>query len=120
MEAVGVTVGIIALIGIFKDCIDLFSYFNVARLLGRDYEILSTKLDVEKVLLLQWAERTNLLQPHYDPHLDDPRIRAIVVQVVTSIRLLLSDTNSLQQRYGLWKSQLGDEDSSNMFAFQIA
>ena len=115
MEAAGVAVGIIALIGTFKECIDLFSYFSVARSLGRDYELLSTKLDVEKTLLLQWAQRTNLLQPNYDRRLDDPGIRATVANVVSSIRLLLGDTNTLQQRYGLRESKPGDDANSFMF-----
>ena len=109
MEAAGFAVGIIALIGTFKDCIDLFSYITVARSLGRDYELLSTKLDVEKAFLLQWAQRTNLLQPNYDRRLDDPKIRATVAQIVSSIRILLGDTKTLQQRYGMRESQPGDE-----------
>lgn len=115
MEAVAFAVGIIALIGTFKDCIDLFSYLTVARSLGRDYELLSTKLDVEKALLLQWAQRTNLLQPNYDRRLDDPNIRATVARIVSSIQILLSDTNSLQQRYGMRELQPGDEAYSNVF-----
>lgn len=109
MEAAGVAVGIIALIGTFKECIDLFSYFTVARSLGRDYELLSTKLDVEKTLLLQWVQWTNLLQPNYDQRLDDPAVRATVAQVLSSVRLLLSDTKTLQQRYGVQESPVGDE-----------
>ena len=114
MEAAGFAVGIIALIGTFKDCIDLFSYFVVARSLGRDYELLSTKLDVEKAFLLQRAQRTNLLQPNYDRRLDDPKIRATVAQIVSSIRILLSDTKTLQQRYGMEESRPGDKAYSTV------
>lgn len=114
MEAAGFAVGIIALIGTFKDCIDLFSYFVVARSLGRDYKLLSTKLDVEKAFLLQWAQRTNLLQPNYDRRLDDPKIRATVAQIVSSIRILLSDTKTLQQRYGMEESRPGDKAYSTV------
>lgn len=66
MEAAAFAVGIIALIVSFKDCIDLFSYLTVARSLDRDYELLSTKLDAGSALLLQWAQRTDLLQSIYD------------------------------------------------------
>lgn len=115
MEAAAFAVGIIALIGSFKDCIDLFSYLTVARTLGRDYELLSTKLDIERALLLQWAQRTNLLQPNYDRRLDDSTIRATVAKNVSSIRVLLSDTKSLQQRYGMRELQPGEEAYSNIF-----
>jgi hypothetical protein len=46
-----------ALVGVFKDCIDLFSLISAARSLGCDYDLLEVKLDVEKTLFLQWAER---------------------------------------------------------------
>lgn len=52
-EAVGLAVGAITLIGVFKDCIDLFAYISAARSSARDREILNTKLDIEKTLLLQ-------------------------------------------------------------------
>ena len=120
MEAAGFAVGIITLIGSFKDCIDLFSYFTVARSLGRDYEILSTKMDVEKALLLQWCQRTNLLQPNYDKRLDDPKIQATVAQIVSSIRILLSDTKTLQERYGMGESKPGDEALFGMSASRMS
>jgi hypothetical protein len=56
-EVAGLFLGAVALLGTFKDCIDLFSYISAARSLGNDYEILNTKLDIEKTLLLQWADR---------------------------------------------------------------
>jgi hypothetical protein len=42
-EAVGLVVGVVALIGTFEDCIDLFPYLSSSRELGRDYEILGRK-----------------------------------------------------------------------------
>ncbi|KAH6869681.1 hypothetical protein B0T10DRAFT_541623 [Thelonectria olida] len=56
-ETAGLVLGVVTLAGTFKDCVDLFSYFLSYRSLGRDYEILVAKLDVEKTLLLQWAHR---------------------------------------------------------------
>lgn len=112
MEAAGLAVGIVALISSVKDCIDVFQYFTVAKSLGHDFEILSTKLDVEKVLLLQWVQRTRLLQPGYDRRLDDPGIRDLVTQVVSSIMLLLSDTKSLQDKYGVRQARKNEEGST--------
>ncbi len=113
-EVAGVAVGVLALIGSFRDCIDLFSCFVAARSLGRDYEILSAKLDIEKALLLQWADRTNLLKPHYDKRLDDPDVRAIVARIMSNIELLLGDSQVLQQRYGL--HAMKDRGSNSMFS----
>ncbi|ERF68231.1 hypothetical protein EPUS_08668 [Endocarpon pusillum Z07020] len=101
-EAVGVALGALALLSAFKDCIDLFSTISAAKSLGVDCEILNTKLDIEKTLLLQWIDRVRLLDPSdYDRRLDDLRINKAVSSILTSIRLLLSDSANLQNRYGM-------------------
>jgi len=100
-EPVGLLFGVIALAGTFKDCVDLFSYIRASRSLGRDHEILETKLDVEKTLFLQWAQRVRLLRPEYDERLDHPPTRDTIARVLASVRLLLSEGDKLQHRYGL-------------------
>ncbi|KAF5595299.1 uncharacterized protein FSUBG_9199 [Fusarium subglutinans] len=67
-------VGVVGLIGAFKDTIDLFGLSADSRDLGRDYEILRIKLDIQKTLLLQWTD---------------------------CIRLLLTDAATLRDKYGL-------------------
>ncbi|KAH7245402.1 prion-inhibition and propagation-domain-containing protein, partial [Fusarium tricinctum] len=102
MEVAGLSIGAVALIGTFKDCIDLFSMITAARSLGRDAEILDTKLDVEKMLFLQWADRVGLVKPDgYDTRLDDPVTHQTVARVLSSVRTLLSEGKALQERYGL-------------------
>ncbi|KAH7317129.1 prion-inhibition and propagation-domain-containing protein [Stachybotrys elegans] len=94
-------IGIAGVIGAFKDAIDLFACFAQSRELGRDYEILNIKLDIEKALLLQWADRVGLLRPHdYDRRLDQEDIQATVVKILSCIRLLLSDASSIKEKYG--------------------
>ncbi|RYP57756.1 hypothetical protein DL770_010591 [Monosporascus sp. CRB-9-2] len=100
-EAVGLTLGIVALAGTFKDCINLFDYISASRSLGLDYELLDTKLDVEKTLLLQWATRVGLVAEHPDPRLDQPDVCRAVSRVLAGIQLLLSDSQTLQGRYGM-------------------
>jgi len=103
-EIAGLTLGALGLaglIGALKDVVDLFSTVIDANGLGRDYELLSTKLDVEKTLLLQWARRTNILQPTYDRRLDDPAVQSSVLRILSCMRLLLGDEAALEQRYGL-------------------
>lgn len=101
-EAVGVALGTLALLSTFKDCIDLFSTISAIKSLGLDYEILNTKLDIEKTLLLQWVDRVRLLHPkNYDRRLNDARTNKVVSSILASIKLLLSETTGLQTRYGL-------------------
>ncbi|KAK5045639.1 hypothetical protein LTR84_009008 [Exophiala bonariae] len=112
-EVAGLLVGVVPLISCFKDCVDLFSYISLARSLGRDYELLNTKLDVEKLLLLQWSSRIQLFQSRPDKRLDDPLIQEMITKVLKSIARLLSDGKDLRTRYGLRKERDDLEDDAN-------
>ncbi|CAO2658667.1 Nn.00g063900.m01.CDS01 [Neocucurbitaria sp. VM-36] len=103
-EVAGLVVGVVGLAGLiggFKSTVDLFHNFTDSRDLGRDYEILDIKLDIEKTILLQWAEQVNFLRDNYDRRLDEPDTRRAVEQIFACIRLLLSDESKLKQLYGL-------------------
>ncbi|KAF5662941.1 hypothetical protein FDENT_13232 [Fusarium denticulatum] len=100
MEVAGLTIGAVALVSLFKDCVDLFSMITAARDLGKDAAILDTKLDVEKMLFLQWSDRVGLLDPN-NALLCNPDTRQIVSRVLESIKSLLSEGQALQRDYGL-------------------
>jgi hypothetical protein len=102
-EAAGFAIGAVALISLFTDCVDILKLISASRSLGRDCELVNTRLDIEKALLLQWATRVRLLDPDYDQRLDDPRIRETVSKTLDSIRLLLQESHDLGRRYGLNK-----------------
>lgn len=102
VDPAGLVVGAVTLIGTFKDCVDLFLYIDSAQCIKRDYEILETKLEIEKTLFLQWAERVRLFSHgHYDRRLDDPINVKAFSRTLGSIRLLLSESQHFQDRYGL-------------------
>ncbi|KAM0213236.1 hypothetical protein ACHAQI_004279 [Fusarium lateritium] len=124
MEATGLAIGAVALISLFKDCVDLFSMITAARRLGKDAAILETKLDVERMLLLRWSDRVGLLQfikheassngslnPSSTP-LRDVETRKIVLRVLTCIQSLLSEGEALQQSYGLQQFDPSDTTDS--------
>lgn len=111
-EAAGLTVGVVALAGVFKDCIDLFSYISAARSLGSDYELLQMMLDVEKTTLLQWAERVRLVQHPHDTRRDEPQVQQTISRVLASIRLLLSESDQIQKRYAIDSSE--DDTASEL------
>ncbi|KAF5694913.1 hypothetical protein FDENT_808 [Fusarium denticulatum] len=98
--ALGVA-GLAGLIGAFKDTIDVFNTVVDMRHMGRQYQVLDIKLDIEKALLLQWADRVKLLQTDHDMRLDEPSTQTLVLRILSSVRSILTDTNQLQQRYGL-------------------
>ncbi|WZH42003.1 prion-inhibition and propagation-domain-containing protein [Fusarium acuminatum] len=132
MEAAGLTIGAVALISLFKDCVDLFSMITAARRLGQDAAILETKLDVERMLLLRWSDRVGLLQFfNYDQssneslnpssiQLRDPETQKIVLQVLACIKSLLSEGEALQQSYGLQQFDPSDPHASAVSSSQGA
>ena len=100
-EAAGLAVGVLALAGSLKDCIELFSYFSAARSFSSDFELLATKLDVEKFCLLQWSDRVHLLKESYDTRLDNPSTRENVGRTLVCIRGLLTNSTNLKNKYGV-------------------
>lgn len=100
-EAAGLTLAVVAMTSLLKDCVDLFLYIDAARNSDRDYQVLDTKLDVERTLLLQWAERVRLTSQNYDRRLDDDRTHDAILKVLGSVKDLLNNGNQLRARYGL-------------------
>jgi hypothetical protein len=102
MEVAGVVIGAVALIGVFEDCIELFSQIGAARSMENDYILLATRLDLQKAILLQWAERLRLYEAkEHDTRLDDPMLGPVIHKGLDCIRQLLQNGNVLQQRYGV-------------------
>lgn len=111
LEAVGLAIGIAGLAGVFSACLEAFSLFHAGRSYGRDFEILLTKLDIEKTLLLHWAERVGLLdtrndRPDCDPRLNDSRIHSAVANALSCVLYLLTDSERLRSEYGVVPSTL--------------
>ncbi|KAI0850613.1 prion-inhibition and propagation-domain-containing protein [Daldinia vernicosa] len=96
--------GLVGVIGAFRDAIDLFNDFMSSREFGRDYEILETKFDIERTILLQWSEQVGLLRPDYDRRLDDVNIQCAIARILGCIKLLIGDEAQLKDRYGLGKA----------------
>ncbi|TVY72682.1 hypothetical protein Focb16_v011538 [Fusarium oxysporum f. sp. cubense] len=104
MEVASLALGAVPLVSLFKDCVDLFSMITAARDLGKDAAILDTKLDIERMLFLQWSERVGLLKQDSTNTLScDEDTRQIVSRVLESVKSLLSESQALQRDYGLKK-----------------
>ncbi|CAN9176579.1 unnamed protein product [Alternaria sp. RS040] len=102
MEVAGIVIGAIALIGVFEDCIELFSQIGAAKSMGNDYILLATRLDLQRALLLQWAERMNIYdEKTYDARLSETAVASPIYGALLCIRQLLQNGEVLQQRYGL-------------------
>lgn len=115
MEAAGLAVGVFALVGVFEDCITLLSQVATAKSIAQDYTRLETKLDFQKLFLLQWADRLNLFSVRYDRRLDDPSIRSMVKRGLYCIRDLFMNTEELQRLYGV-RDVLENEETTSFSA----
>lgn len=97
MEPIGFAISIVSLVCVFNECVDLFSLISATSSLGNDFEILNAKLDVEKTLLLQWAQRVRLLQPGHDERLDQRRTAKAVSTTLSALGSLLSKTETSRE-----------------------
>ncbi|KAH8883192.1 hypothetical protein GQ53DRAFT_847092 [Thozetella sp. PMI_491] len=101
MEAAGLAVGVVALASLFRGCLDLFAYISATKSIGYDYELLDTKLNIEKTIFLQWASHVRLFEENYIRLLDEAGVCRSVSTALLAIQGLLSDGKNLQQHYGV-------------------
>ena len=102
--AVGIALSAAGLAALFSTCVDCFNLVNSCRAYGRHYQILLTKLDVEKTRFLQWGEGVGLfnLNPHSrHPWLDTNPQQETTIAVLNCIKLLLTDADQLRLKYGI-------------------
>lgn len=110
------------IIGAFKDAVDLFNLVADSANLGREFEILDTKLDIEKTLLFQWEEGVGLIRAglaprhaqdggavNYDTRLADPTTQIMIIRALNCIEMLLTNAPELKRRYGLTEAPEGSQ-----------
>ena len=111
-DPASLTLGLVALAGLFSTCVECFNYVNSARSLGREYELLATKLKVEETRFLIWGDVVGILKiadQEHDPILDSPSVRKAVGRILNRVQDIFKNTDSLVSRYGLKQTfALGD------------
>ncbi|KAK2613202.1 hypothetical protein N8I77_000129 [Diaporthe amygdali] len=105
-------VGLVGLIGAFKDTIELFSLITASQHFNQELLVTISKLDIEKLILLHWADRVRLLRTDHDPRLSDPTTQQGVSLILNRIEELLSDAHDLTNKYGL--CEVSREESSSL------
>ena len=115
METAGIVVGAVSLASLFSTCVECFNFVSAARTHGRDFEILLTKLDVEKTRFLQWGQGVglfNLDTPIQHRSLTKQPQQQTITGVLNCIKLLLIDAEKLRKKYGIDKTCQRDSDTS--------
>ncbi|KAI9812045.1 MAG: hypothetical protein M1827_004938 [Pycnora praestabilis] len=113
MDPVGFTVSILALAGLFSTCVECWQYIDSARSHGRDYELLTTKLDVEKTRLLIWGDMIGIFRTTADGRnkvLDSPEVARVIERILNCIITVFTDSQALVSRYGLVRTKLEAND----------
>src|SRR5579871_283131 len=108
-DPISLTMGAVALAGLFSTCVECFDYFIAAKSFREDLEILLVKLDLEKTRLLIWGNSVGVLRTKDEPEgraaeLDDAQKVQVIARCLDGVKSLLSDADKLQGRYGLQKA----------------
>lgn len=122
MEVTGLVISVAGLASLFSTCVRLFDVIGAGRRHGRDYQVLLCKLEVERLRLVLWGEnvgipghatsdeqREKVTQPAEIPHvavnpcLGHPEISSSIFNILSCLKLVFEDAETLEQRYGLIK-----------------
>jgi len=84
----------------------VFRPYSAGTAFARDYEIVQTKFEAQKIRFLIWGQVVGLTESgNFDDRLELPFVRPTVCRILNCIQLLFSDAGVLSKRYGLRQSQ---------------
>ncbi|KAJ9616636.1 Peroxisomal membrane protein PAS20 [Cladophialophora chaetospira] len=102
-EVIGIVASAISVAGLFKACIEAFEVIKAARKQELDFHKAVLKLQIEKCRLYTWGEAMGLTSPP-DPGQPRPletfEFKSVVVDILSMLLRLFSDTSKLEDRYG--------------------
>lgn len=87
--------------GVFKACLDILSDVCGSKELEETWPLLRAQLDVERTLLVQWADKAKLLTRHYDERLDDLFVQTQIFQLLHNNLTLFMDKAELDSRFDI-------------------
>ena len=114
--------GVVGLVGLFGTCIQCIDLFEVGKAQSGSLDILSTKLDNQKVLFLVWGESVGLTTEEGSGRPIDrmsDTIRERVASTITQIYKLFQETEKLKLQYSLEVDQSPTESSETTTLQQI-
>lgn len=123
VEPISLSIGAIALASLFSTCIQCFDYIDSAKSYGRDFELLTTKLEIQKTRLLMWGQSVGVA--FVDGPIerlwwwDSPLCRPVIQSILECIHVLFEDTHRLTTRYGLKQSKEARAQPNHKAAFGV-
>ena len=128
MEAAGMAVGALGLVGLYSTCIDVLDSLSSAARYGIDREILLTKIEVERVRLMIWGESMGIADidlsngkdklteddlAGVDGSLERSALRSAVSGLLMCFVNTFEDIEALQGRYGMVAADKPPTDDAN-------
>ena len=102
-EAAGLAVGLVSLAGLFGSCIQCFDMVQLGRARNRDFEILHTKLDNQKVRFMIWGQAIGLddVTNARGAWSSKTAKRLAIQSTMHTIMSIFKESGGLVNRYGL-------------------
>ncbi|MCJ1242180.1 hypothetical protein MMC14_010187 [Varicellaria rhodocarpa] len=102
MEPISFAAGIVSLAGLFSVCVQCFDMVQLGRARNRDFEILHTKLDNQKVRFMIWGQALGLDDSSRTlTILDRPQIRSSIARTIHCIIGMFEESREIANKYGL-------------------
>ena len=102
MEPISFAAGIVSLAGLFSTCVQCFDMVQLGRARNRDFEILHTKLDNQKVRFMIWGQALGLDDSSRSlTMLDRSQIRSCIARTMDCIISMFEESWYITNKYGL-------------------
>lgn len=120
MEAAGLTVGVVALAGLFNNAVDCFDYVQAGRSFGKNSQICLTKLSNAQLRVSRWGESVGLsdlqnIQTLNGVFRDDqhvPEAQHLLGQILTLFAEAEGTSQKLTPTARLYSTQIASSDST--------
>jgi Prion-inhibition and propagation/Ankyrin repeats (many copies) len=102
-EAVGLTLSVLGVAGLFTVCIDCFNFVQDAREVGNAFVILEAQFSALRMRLFLWGNKVDVTNRtgQQDSILRDPQLHQHIMEQLNVIALLFLDRNKVIKRYKL-------------------
>lgn len=106
IEPVSLTIGAVALAGLFTTCVDCLDMIDAGRNFSPDLEIVLAKLEAQRAIFLVWGSTVGLddCGKYFNEDLLGPPIQKTIRRLLFCIISLFEDSKKFRKRYGLKKS----------------
>ncbi|KAF8535516.1 prion-inhibition and propagation-domain-containing protein [Trichophaea hybrida] len=99
IDPVGVTIG---LVGLFAASLDVLDRISTAKAYGKDFQLFVTKVETERLRLQLWGQAVGLAPAGTtlaSQHLEDPRIRNKVQELLMWAIQLFDESEAVKKRH---------------------